>query len=82
MTRIALFGAGGKMGFRLASHLKTSRFATRYVEVSEAGRERLRTGLDVDCVPPKAALEGVEVVILAGTGSTKLPASAFLCTLK
>ncbi|MHC2569953.1 dihydrodipicolinate reductase [Rhizobium leguminosarum] len=27
MTKIALFGAGGKMGYRLAKNLKGSRFA-------------------------------------------------------
>ena len=37
MTAIALFGAGGKMGYRLASNLKGSRFAVRHVEVSPAG---------------------------------------------
>ena len=29
MTSIALFGAGGKMGYRLASNLKGSRFDVR-----------------------------------------------------
>jgi len=33
MTSIALFGAGGKMGFRLSSNLKGSRFDVRHVEV-------------------------------------------------
>jgi hypothetical protein len=65
MTTIALFGAGGKMGFRLAAHLQHSRFATRYVEVSDGGRKRLRTELGLECSTPKAALDGAEVVILA-----------------
>ena len=44
MTEIALFGAGGKMGYRLASNLKRSRFNVRHAEVSEAGRKRLKDG--------------------------------------
>ena len=34
MTAIALFGAGGKMGYRLASNFKGSRFQVRHVEVA------------------------------------------------
>ncbi|MBB3949046.1 phosphogluconate dehydrogenase C-terminal domain-containing protein [Aureimonas jatrophae] len=65
MTSIALFGAGGKMGYRLASNFKGSRFDVRHVELSEAGRERLKNGLGFDCVPQDEALRGAEVVILA-----------------
>ena len=65
MTTIALFGAGGKMGYRLASNLKGSPFTVRHVEISEAGRTRLATGLGVAAVTPEAALEGADVVILA-----------------
>ena len=64
MTAIALFGAGGKMGYRLAANLKGSRFDVRHVEPSEAGRERLRE-LDVSPIAQAEALEGAEVVILA-----------------
>ena len=64
MTAIALFGAGGKMGYRLAANLKGSRFDVRHVEPSDAGRERLRE-LDVTAVDPAKALDGAEVVILA-----------------
>lgn len=65
MTAIALFGAGGKMGYRLASNLKGSRFDVRHVEVSEAGRARLKDGLGVETVGADAALAGAEVVVLA-----------------
>jgi hypothetical protein len=65
MTTIALFGAGGKMGCRLAKNLKGSRFDVRHVEVSEAGRNRLKADLGIDCVAPEAGLVGAEVVILA-----------------
>ncbi len=64
MTAIALFGAGGKMGYRLAANLKGSRFDVRHVEPSDAGRERLRE-LDFTAVDPAKALDGAEVVILA-----------------
>ncbi len=65
MTAIALFGAGGKMGYRLASNLKGSRFQVRHVEVAPAGKARLKTGLGIDCVAPDVALDGADVVILA-----------------
>jgi hypothetical protein len=65
MTAIALFGAGGKMGYRLATNFRGSPYDVRHVEVSPAGRERLKSGLGIDCVEAGAALEGAEVVILA-----------------
>ena len=65
MTTIALFGAGGKMGYRLATNFRGSPYTLRYVEVSEAGRERLKTWLGFDAVSPEAALDGADVVILA-----------------
>jgi D-apionate oxidoisomerase len=65
MTAIALFGAGGKMGYRLASNLRGSRFEVRHVEVSPGGQERLKKGLGLDCVSPEAALAGAKVVVLA-----------------
>ena len=64
-TVIALLGAGGKMGARLARNLQGSRFTVRHVEVSEAGRQRLRETLGVDCVPQDDALDGADVVVLA-----------------
>ncbi|MEH3147393.1 MAG: NAD(P)-binding domain-containing protein [Methylobacterium frigidaeris] len=63
--RIALFGAGGKMGVRLARNLVSSDFRVAHVEVGEAGRRRLEEELGLDCVDPDAALDGAEVVILA-----------------
>ena len=65
MTAIALFGAGGKMGYRLASNFRGSRFRVSHVEVAQAGQSRLKSGLGIDCVSSDAALEGAEVVILA-----------------
>ncbi len=64
-TVVALLGAGGKMGARLARNLRGSRFTVRHVEVSEAGRQRLRDELGVACVDQDAALDGADVVVLA-----------------
>ncbi|MGA1316416.1 MAG: phosphogluconate dehydrogenase C-terminal domain-containing protein [Rubrivivax sp.] len=65
MTSIALFGAGGKMGARLTRNLMGSPFEVRHVEVSEAGRARLRDELGVTCLNVDDALAGADVVILA-----------------
>jgi hypothetical protein len=62
---IALFGAGGKMGLRLSRNLQGSPYRVRHVEPGEAGRERLRSELGVECLPAEAALDGAQVVILA-----------------
>ncbi|WP_026616633.1 phosphogluconate dehydrogenase C-terminal domain-containing protein [Ensifer aridi] len=65
MTSIALFGAGGKMGCRLAKNLRGSRFDVRHVEVSEVGKARLEQELGLSTVPADKALDGADVVILA-----------------
>jgi D-apionate oxidoisomerase len=65
MTSIALFGAGGKMGCRLAKNLKGSRYDVRHVEVSDAGRDRLKNELGISTVDVDTALDGADVVILA-----------------
>lgn len=65
MTKIALFGAGGKMGYRLSTNFRGSRYTVAHVEVSQAGCERLKTGLNIDTVSPEEALEGAEAVVLA-----------------
>ncbi len=65
MVTIALFGAGGKMGARLSRNLQTSDYRVRHVEPGAAGQARLRDELGIDCVDQAAALEDVDVVILA-----------------
>ena len=65
MTSIALFGAGGKMGCRLAKNLQGSRFDVRHVEVSDAGKARLQNELGIATVDADKALDGADVVILA-----------------
>lgn len=65
MSKVALFGAGGKMGYRLAANLRGSPYEVRHVEVSEAGRQRLRDGLGLDTTPVEQALDGADAVVLA-----------------
>lgn len=65
MTAVALFGAGGKMGFRLSENLSGTEFQVRHVEVSELGRKKLHDELGVSVLEPDEALDGAEVVILA-----------------
>lgn len=64
-TTIALFGAGGKMGCRLAKNLQGSDYRVRHVEVGAIGRQRLKDELGIECMPVDAALDGANVVILA-----------------
>lgn len=65
MTKIALIGAGGKMGVRLATNLQGSRFDVAPVEVAEAGRARLKAATGLDCVDQGQALSRADVVLLA-----------------
>ncbi len=65
MTKIALLGAGGKMGVRLATNLQGSRFSVDHVEVSEPGKARLKDTLGFDCVPHDQALANADIVIMA-----------------
>ena len=64
MTRIALMGAGGKMGFRIAKKIKgLGEYAVRYVEITPAAIERLK-GLGVAVAPQDEAVSDADVVIL------------------
>lgn len=65
MTKIALLGAGGKMGLRLSRNLLGSRFDVAHVEVSAEGQQRLRDATGLDCVSQDDALAGADVVLLA-----------------
>ena len=63
-TTLSVFGAGGKMGCRIADNLRNSQYSVRYVEVSPAGVQRLRDrGLDV--TPHEEAVRAADVAILA-----------------
>ena len=62
--KVALIGAGGKMGLRLTDNLKDSKHDVRYVEIAEAGKAALASrGVQVSSA--EAALEGARIVILA-----------------
>ena len=65
MTKIALIGAGGKMGVRIAANLKESRFAVDHVELSSEGRKRLTDAVSVECVDIDSAVSGADAAILA-----------------
>ncbi len=65
MTRIALMGAGGKMGVRLATNLKGTRFDVDHIEISKAGRDRLKSEVGVDVADQENSLSVADVIILA-----------------
>ena len=64
-TKIALLGAGGKMGQRITNNLKDRpEYEVRYVEVSPAGIAAL-VALGLNVTPEDEALAGADAVILA-----------------
>ncbi|WP_180899500.1 phosphogluconate dehydrogenase C-terminal domain-containing protein [Martelella soudanensis] len=65
MTKVALFGAGGKMGVRLSLNLAKTDFEVRHIEVSDVGKARLKSEAGVDAVDAATGLSGADVVILA-----------------
>jgi hypothetical protein len=65
MTKVALLGAGGKMGVRLATNLQGSPYDVAHVEVSEAGRKRLKDATGAVCVDQATALADADVVLMA-----------------
>ncbi len=65
MTKIALLGAGGKMGVRLATNLSGTGYDIAPVEVAEAGRARLKAATGLDCLDLGQALSRADVVLLA-----------------
>ena len=64
MNTIALFGAGGKMGLRIANNLLKTTYAVRYVEISESGRAAL-ANRGVTAAIAEEALKDCDVVVLA-----------------
>lgn len=65
MTKLALFGAGGKMGMRLGRNLKNSSYVVAPVEVSPAGQQRLADELGWKAVDADAAIADAEIIVLA-----------------
>ena len=62
--KVTVLGAGGKMGYRVSANLRGSPYEVSHVEVSEAGRNRLKE-LGITCVDSAVALPQADVVILA-----------------
>ena len=65
VTKIALLGAGGKMGVRLSTNLKDTRFDVDHVEVSEEGRARLKKTLGIECMEQGQAVSSADAVVMA-----------------
>lgn len=65
MTKLALFGAGGKMGMRLGRNLKNSSYVVAPVEVSPAGQQRLADELGLKAVDADVAIADAEIIVLA-----------------
>ena len=62
--KVALVGAGGKMGCRLTDNLKSAAYQMHYLEVSEGGIERLRAkGIKVSAL--EDVIPSADIVILA-----------------
>jgi len=64
MKKVVLVGAGGKMGCRITDNLKKSDYAMAYLEVSEAGKQRL-TERGISISQEKDVLPHGDIVILA-----------------
>jgi len=64
MKKVVVLGAGGKMGYRVSANLKSAPYQVSHIEVSEAGRNRLKE-LGIVCVEADTALPQADVVILA-----------------
>jgi D-apionate oxidoisomerase len=64
MLKVALVGAGGKMGLRLTHNLKNSGYLMSYHEVNPSGIEKLKEkGVNVS--DPALFIPGADIVILA-----------------
>ena len=64
MNKVAVLGAGGKMGYRVSANLRSSPYAMSHIEVSEVGRARLQE-LGLSAKSAEDALPQADVVILA-----------------
>lgn len=64
MKKIALLGAGGKMGLRLTANLKKSDYEVRHVEISDRGKAALQA-MGVETVGLEQSLQEAEAIILA-----------------
>ncbi len=65
MNKVALMGAGGKMGVRLATNLAKTDYDVLHVEINPEGQQRLKEETGLDCVGQGQALSHADAVILA-----------------
>jgi hypothetical protein len=65
VTKIALLGAGGKMGLRLSANLRGSRFDVDHVEVSKQARTYLKESLGFECMEQGQAVSSADAVVMA-----------------
>jgi len=77
MKRIAIIGAGGKMGMRLSRNLKNSSFEMSYVEISQAGIEKLGE-MDIQVSDATQVVPEADVVILAVPDVALAKVSAYI----
>lgn len=64
MKKVALIGAGGKMGMRLTHNLMNSNYEMSYLEIGEAGIKRLKEkGVRVD--NDESSIKSADMVIFA-----------------
>ncbi|WP_418320847.1 phosphogluconate dehydrogenase C-terminal domain-containing protein [Piscinibacter sakaiensis] len=64
MKKIVVLGAGGKMGYRCSANLRGAPYQVSHVEVSDAGRTRLKE-LGITCAPADSVIPQADVVVLA-----------------
>ena len=65
MKKVALLGAGGKMGVRLATNLADSPYEVSHTEITEVGRARLFSAVGAECVAQDEAIASADAVVLA-----------------
>ena len=64
MKKVAILGAGGKMGYRCSANLRNAPYDVSHIEVSEVGRARLKE-LGLSAQDAAAVLPQADVVVLA-----------------
>lgn len=64
--KVALLGAGGKMGCRVTANLKDEKdLDISYVEISEAGRQRLKDTFGIEATDSYEPVKSADMVIFA-----------------
>jgi pyrroline-5-carboxylate reductase len=64
--KVVLLGAGGKMGCRITANIKDEQdYEISYVEISEAGRKRLKDNFGIDATDSNDPVKSADTVIFA-----------------